>query len=141
MSSYKSSQEQGVSPGAPLPSSRQYGPSASSSRRASPSSTDGHRTMPRVVSAVPSSVLVPLSMPAPGPVCSAAGANFVVSPELMAAMESKPLLIPDLPPSCNEVSVLLIHWAIEGHEGCFHLAEAVVRTSGLRKHLPMSNEE
>ncbi len=77
--------------------------------------------MPRAVSAAPSSVLAPPSVPtlsgvlvspsvlALGPVRPAAGsATYVVSPGLMAAMAREPLRIPDLPPSNDEISAFLV---------------------------------
>jgi hypothetical protein len=65
----------------------------------------------------------------------------VVLPELMATIDRKSLLIPDLLPSLDEVSGLLLYWAIEGKEGRFHVAKAVLCTPRLQGHLPISNEE
>jgi hypothetical protein len=59
----------------------------------------------------------------------------------MTAMEREPLLVPDIPPSLYEVGALLVHWAVEGEESRFRLAVAVMCTSLLRKHLPMSDKE
>ncbi len=130
-----------MSPGAPLRSPHQRRPGASSSQRASPSSTSGRRAAPLAVSALLSGVSASLSVLTPSPIYSAAGgATIVVSPEIMAAMEREPLLVPDLP-FLDEVSTLLVHWATESEAGRFHVAEAVVLTPLLREHLPMSAEE
>jgi hypothetical protein len=81
-------------------------------------------------------------MPALGPVCLAAsGATYVVSPELMAAMARESLHVPKLPPPGDMVGAYLVHWAIDGVEGRFHVAEAVTRVPLLREHLPLSAVE
>ncbi len=142
MSGRKGGQKRGVSPGAAVPSPRRRRPGASSSRRASPSGAGGRRAAPPAVSAAPSGVPAPSSVPAPGPVRPAAGgATYVLSPELMAAMEREQLRISELPPSDAKVGAFLVLWAVDGEEGRFRVAEAVARVPLLREHLGLSAVE
>ncbi len=95
----KSGQKRGVSPGAFLPFPRWRRLGTFLSQRALPSSASGRRAAVPAVSAVPSSVPAPLSMPALGSVYHATSSpTLVVTSEFMAAMERELLLIPDLPP-------------------------------------------
>ncbi len=105
MSGRKGGQRRAASPGAPLLSPRQYRSGASSSRHTPNFGAGGRRATLPAVSAVPSSVHAPQSMPAPGPVCPATGSTtFMMSPVLLAAMEKEPLLIPDLPPPLTRLA-------------------------------------
>ncbi len=140
MSCRKGGQKRGVSP-TTLPPPRWRRPSVSSSQHASPSGASGHCPALPTVSAVLSGVPVPPFVPAPGPVHLGGSATFVVLPEIMAAIERKPLLVPDLPSSLNQVGAVLLHWAIVADEGRFRIAKAVVRTPLLQEHLPMGAEE
>jgi hypothetical protein len=59
----------------------------------------------------------------------------------MAAMAREPLHVPDLPPSNNEISAVLVIWAVDGKEGHFRMAEAVTHVPLLQKHLGLSAVE
>ncbi len=65
----------------------------------------------------------------------------MMSPELMAAMAREPLRAPELPPPNDVVGAYLIHWAVDGEEDHFCVAEAVMRVSLLREHLCLSAVE
>ncbi len=142
MSGHKGGPKRGVSPSAPLLSPRRRRPGASLSWCALPFGTGGRCAAPPAVSAMPSDDSVSPSVPAPGPVRPAArAATFIVSPQLLATIERKSLLIPNLPLSLDEVGTLLLYWAIEGEESHFRQVEAVVCTIRLLEHLPLSGED
>ncbi len=98
-----------------------------SSCRALPSSASGRHALSPAVSTALSGVPTSPSVPTLSPIRPTAGdATFVVSPELLAAIEMEHLLIPDLPSSLIEVGAFLIHWAVDSKEGWFHITEAVM---------------
>ncbi len=56
-------------------------------------------------------------------------------------MAKEPLRVPELPPPGDVVGVYLVHWAVDGEEGRFRMAEAVTCVPLLREHLPLSAVE
>jgi hypothetical protein len=67
--------------------------------------------------------------------------TYVVSPELMAAMEREQVHVPELPPTDDEVGAFHVLWAVEGEEGRFRVVETVTRHPLLREHLRLSAVE